>query len=301
MSQHTSGNAPRRGGFTLIELLVVIAIIAILAAMLLPALAAAKRKAYLINCTSNMHQNALALQMYFGDFGDWCPPGRGSRSDGTGTGAPGADSGLTFGQVPLYNNQPTGDSGKWLPSYIQPYLGLPDPKLAGATWQLAKTFVCPGYMHSWSVGAINGGNLLVDPNSDNFKSYTLIGANGVNGITGSYSLNLATGPNGTLLKNAFKTGNTLGYNGTQVGPNPFGKNGTSGAFFEPLKLSMITGAGVSLASLWEMADTDWDAASAIQKTGGANHPVHVNARNFAYFDGHAAVERIINNPPVYDQ
>jgi prepilin-type N-terminal cleavage/methylation domain-containing protein/prepilin-type processing-associated H-X9-DG protein len=81
------GTHQTRRAFTLIELLVVIAIIAILAAMILPALASAKKKAQEVNCLNSLRQWGLAAQIYGNDSADGIP------RDGT-------DSGETYSIYP---------------------------------------------------------------------------------------------------------------------------------------------------------------------------------------------------------
>lgn len=96
----------RRSGFTLIELLVVISIIALLIALLLPALRMARESAKGAGCLSSLRQIGLAVAMYQNDYGPWLPPALGHRTHPNGA-APVA-----------------GDTHPWFTQYlIDDYMG----------------------------------------------------------------------------------------------------------------------------------------------------------------------------------
>jgi len=114
----------RRGAFTLIEMLVVIAIIAILAAIRLPMIHAAQRRANMASCQANLHQLALGVKTYYSDYKAYpagsLTPGSGLKDDnGNSPGASSYDTFTSSGQKSRI--------GALYPNYVQEQ----------------KTFICP--------------------------------------------------------------------------------------------------------------------------------------------------------------
>jgi len=116
-------------GFTLIELLVVVPIIAVLAALVLPALAMAKQKGQQTACVNNVRQLTLAVLMYADEHDETLPP--------------------------TAYNDPNSNEVDW-PSLLDPYLG-----------QVAKTHLCPtdrlSHMNSYGLNELAFVD-LTDPN-----------------------------------------------------------------------------------------------------------------------------------------
>jgi prepilin-type N-terminal cleavage/methylation domain-containing protein len=141
-------NLKREPAFTLVELLVVIAIIAILAALLLPALQKAKAKALQTACISNQRQVGLALQMFLDDHHDQLPPG------GT--------SSLFLTELPIYAEG--GEFDRHLGYHLAPYVPLPPADTLVGKTNLIHIMICPGYVH----GLPGNTEAHYDPTTDNY-------------------------------------------------------------------------------------------------------------------------------------
>jgi prepilin-type N-terminal cleavage/methylation domain-containing protein len=253
----------KHSGFTLIELLVVIAIIAILAALLLPALARAKSKTQGIFCMNNTHQLMLAMIQYTHDYTDFFPP---NYDDGNTT---------------PYYNWVGGSAGIGGDNEFDPNI-LKDPSrslLAPYTGKNVAMYHCPADMRM--PGFANGFS-AADPNLrgkkiPNARSVSMSQAVGTNPYAGGRAAVAGPWLDGAHSHQLNQTWYTFGKTSSMLRPGP----ANTFTILDENKFSINDGGFASVGPKQPptYAMPDWPGVD------------HGGACGLAFGDGHSEIHR----------